>query len=293
MVEGMKVGIRRIMFVLSVAVLISSFTGLGNKTFAQENNFDRGQSVNVKVMSYNIHHAEGVEGVLDLERIAGIIEDSNTDIVGLQEVDNHWSDRSDFQDQARMLAERLGMFYTYAANLDRDPLTEGDHRRQYGTAILSKYPIIKSENHSLSKIGNTEQRGLLEATINVRGNHLHLYNTHLALTSAERELQVNETIEIASESKGPKVIMGDLNALPTSNELKPMMSNYLDVFAEATPEANTYPAANPTKRIDYILTSDDIETVNTEVIPTLASDHLPITAEIVLDREAPYFNGEK
>ncbi|MBD1382033.1 endonuclease/exonuclease/phosphatase family protein [Metabacillus arenae] len=282
---GRKVGIRKVLFVLTITFLIMSLSGLGNSSFAKESNVGRGKSVNVKVMSFNIHHAEGVDGVLDLERIAKIIEDSNTAIVGLQEVDNHWSERSDFQDQAKWLAKRLGMFYTYAANLDREPVNDGEPRRQYGTAILSKYPIIASENHFLTKIGNTEQRGLLEATINVKGNHLHFYNTHLALTSAEREIQINEVIDIASQSKGPKVIVGDLNATPESNEMKPMNSHYLDVFAGQTSNSNTYPAENPAKRIDYIFTSDDIETVNTEVIDTLASDHLPITAKIVLDRK--------
>ncbi|WP_034261945.1 endonuclease/exonuclease/phosphatase family protein [Bacillus sp. J33] len=288
-----KRGKKRTRKVLSVLFMILlMLLGIGNSSFAEVSSLDRGQPVNVKVMSYNIHHGEGEDGVLDLERIAKIIEESNTDIVGLQEVDNHWSDRSDFQDQAKWLAERLGMFYTYAANLDREPLNEGDQRRQYGTAILSKYPIIYSENHFLSKIGNTEQRGLLEATINVKGNNLHFYNTHLALTSAEREMQINEIIEITSGSKGPKLILGDLNAAPESNEMKPMYSNYLDVFTDQD-YANTYPADHPAKRIDYIFTSKDVETINTEVIHTLASDHLPIFAEIVLDREQPFYNGNK
>lgn len=87
--------------------------------------------------------------------------------------------------------------------------------------------------------------------------------------------------------------MGDLNATPESNAMKPMISEYLDVFADGPSNANTYPADNPMKRIDYILTSEDIETVATEVINTLASDHLPITAAILLEREEPYYNGQK
>ncbi len=288
MMVGLKWRIARKWNLLSVIAVLLLVFGLSNNTFAT----GHGKPVNIKVMAFNIHHAVGKDNVLDVERIAKIIEESNTAIVGLQEVDNHWSSRSDFQDQAKLLAERLNMFYTYAANLDYEPLNDGDERRQYGTAILSKYPILASENHSLTKIGNTEQRGLLEATINVKGNHLHVYNTHLALTSAEREIQINEVVEIANQSEGPKVILGDLNATPESNEMKTLYADYLDVFADQ-PTAFTYPAENPTKRIDYIFTSNDIETVNTEVIQSLASDHLPITAEIVLDRDQPYGNGHK
>ena len=281
-----------VMCLMSIAFFMGSLIGTQSKAKANGTEFERGVSVNVKMMSYNIHHAEGVDRLLDLERIAKIIEVEGAEIIGLQEVDNHWSERSAFEDQAKWLAERLGMFYVYAANLDRDPLNEGEPRRQYGTAILSKYPILKSENHSLTRIGNTEQRGLLEATINVKGNHLHFYNTHLALTTAEREIQMKEIIAIAGGSKGPQVIMGDLNAVPESIEMQPMYANYLDVFADQ-PEAYTYSAINPTKRIDYIFTSSDIKTVETDVLNTLASDHLPITAEIVLERLEPFYNGGK
>ena len=44
----------------------------------------------------------------DLERIAKVIEDSGAEIIGLQEVDNHWAERSNFEDQAKWLADRLG-----------------------------------------------------------------------------------------------------------------------------------------------------------------------------------------
>ncbi|UOQ95103.1 endonuclease/exonuclease/phosphatase family protein [Halobacillus shinanisalinarum] len=279
---------QKILFALLAVVLFASLTNSGSSVFAEKEEFSREESVNVKVMSYNIHHAEGEDGILNLERIAQVIEGTDADIIGLQEVDKHWSSRSDFQDQAKLLAERLGMFYTYAANLDYESSKEDEANRQYGTAILSRYPIIDSVNHFLPKIGNTEQRGLLEATINVKGTHLQFYNTHLALTSEERNIQIKEIIDIAGRSGGPKVIMGDLNAAPTSEEMRAMYTHYSDAFAGQN-EAYTYSATNPTKRIDYIFTSKDMETKNAQVIESLASDHLPITLEITLDRSEPYY----
>jgi endonuclease/exonuclease/phosphatase family metal-dependent hydrolase len=47
----------------------------------------------VTVMSFNIHHGQGTDGVLDLERIARVIRASGADIVGLQEVDRHFGGR--------------------------------------------------------------------------------------------------------------------------------------------------------------------------------------------------------
>lgn len=253
-----------------------------SSTFASEFISTKDKAVQVKVMSYNIHHAEGVDMILDLERIAKVIEDSEAEIIGLQEVDKHWSERSQLEDQAKWLAERLDMHYTYAANLDLDPVNPGEPRRQYGTAVLSKHPIIQAANDPLTKIGNTEQRGLSETVINVRGHHLNFFNTHLALTAAERTIQIQEIIDIASKIDGPKVIMGDLNARPNSAEMQPLFAHYKDSFADQN-DAYTIPAENPASRIDYIFTSNEIETKNAEVISTLASDHLPIVAEITLD----------
>ncbi|MFC3040715.1 endonuclease/exonuclease/phosphatase family protein [Virgibacillus xinjiangensis] len=277
---------KRIYLLLSVLIAMV-FLG-SHAVGAQKADHSRGTTEKVKVMSYNMHHAVGEDNRLDLERIAEVIEDADADIIGLQEVDHHWSARSDFKDQAKLLADRLDMFYTYAANLDVEPAEEGEPRRQYGTAILSKYPILTSENYPLTRLGNTEQRGLLEAVINVKGNHVHVFNTHLALTPEERELQIQEVVDIAEQSKGPQVIMGDLNAIPESDEMVPMYAHYKDAFS-GQDDAYTYSAANPTKRIDYIFTSEDLGVQNSRVIDTLASDHLPITTEILLDGPYTYY----
>lgn len=73
------------------------------------------------VATYNIHHGAGADEVLDLERIARVVKDTGADVVGLQEVDRHWSSRSNFVDQANWLAERLDMHVAYGANLDLEP----------------------------------------------------------------------------------------------------------------------------------------------------------------------------
>ncbi len=71
-----------------------------------------------------------------------------------------------------------------------------------------------------------------------------------------------------------------------------MYKHFQDVFADS-PEAYTYSASYPSERIDYIFTSGDISIEQKEVINTLASDHLPIVAAIVLERTQPNKNGLK
>ncbi|GIP37671.1 metal-dependent hydrolase [Paenibacillus sp. J31TS4] len=249
----------------------------------------RGNEVTVKVMSYNIHHGEGTDKVLDLERIAGVIKEAGADIVGLQEVDNHYSSRSGLEDQAARLSELTGMRYVYAANLDLDPPEPGKPRRQYGTAVLSKYPILASENHLLSSFGQ-EQRGLLETVINVKGNQIRFYNTHLGLTVQQRLAQIEEIKAIASQHGGTKILTGDLNAKPDSAELASLQEDFHDTYADRN-EDYTFPSTGPTSRIDYILTSADTGIGERQVLQTPASDHLPITTELILKRTAPFENG--
>src|SRR5690606_1310461 len=120
----------------------------------------------VKVMSFNIAHGMGMDGQVDLERTAQVIEGSGATIVALQEVDRYFSDRSFYMDQVEWLSERLGMYAAFGANLNQAPDNPERPNRQYGNATLSTYPIKYAENHFLTQvvtgIYNNEQRGVLE-----------------------------------------------------------------------------------------------------------------------------------
>lgn len=234
----------------------------------------------IRVMTYNIHHAQGVDGVLDLERIARVIETSDADVIGLQEVDRHWSERSNWVDQSAWLADRLDMHATYAANLDLDPLTPGAPRRQYGTAILSRYPIRASGNTLLPKFPGQEQRGLLEATIKSRGREIRVANTHLTHNNdAERQEQADRVAAVLGSSLSSTLLIGDLNAVPSA---KPIMT-LTSILSDTWPTVGVGPgytiaAENPTKRVDYLLHGSALVPRSAEVPSTLASDHLPVVA---------------
>ena len=47
------------------------------------------EPLQIRVLSYNIHHGAGVDGKLDLPRIAGVITAVKPDLVALQEVDRN------------------------------------------------------------------------------------------------------------------------------------------------------------------------------------------------------------
>lgn len=280
-------------FIIVFLLTFTMFNMAGSKTLAKDtpSEFLKGNEVSIKVLSYNIHHGTGGDGVFDLKRTGDVLAESDADIIGIQEIDKHWSSRSEFKDQTKWLAEYLGMHYTFGANLDRDPLEEGEQRRQYGTAVLSKYPIIDHENQLLTS-SDREQRGLLKTTINIKGNHLHFFNTHLGLSSEERQVQAAEIMEIANEKKGPLIIVGDLNAAPDTDEIETISAKFNDSFAEQNNDY-TFPSDDPYIRADYIFYSAELKNKKAEVIHTSVSDHLPIIAEFMLKRQVPYPNGKE
>ena len=238
----------------------------------------------IRVMSYNIRHGQGVDDRLDLARVAAEIRDSGADIVGLQEVDRHWSERSDFADQAADLARELNMHVVYGANLDRDPLNPGEPRRQYGNAILSDAPIREWHNTLLPRTGKFEQRGLLEALVTMRAIPVRVFTTHLQHNSQqERIAQIAVIRDVIGTSQEPVILSGDLNARPDTPEIDAITEDLVDAWTEAgVGHGHTFSTKNPHARLDYVLHSNDVTTCIAAVLSTKGSDHLPVAADLAL-----------
>ncbi|MEK3888331.1 endonuclease/exonuclease/phosphatase family protein [Bacillus sp. FSL K6-3431] len=237
----------------------------------------------MKIMSYNIQHGVGLDNILSLERIAKTMRDSEAEIIGIQEVDRFYGERSNFEDQAKRLAKLLDYHYAYGPNIQLEPLDGQVEKRQYGLATLSKHPIAGSKNIELSSYGQ-EQRGVLSVTIHVNGVSLNIFNTHLGLDGTSRMTQVKELINITSNYRGPKVLLGDFNADPNSEELQYLLNqtDLVDSFQQIK-NAYTFPAVDPVQRIDYIFTSSEIKHSNQKVLQHAGSDHLPIVAELLIE----------
>lgn len=255
--------------------------------------------ISVKVMSFNIAHGLGMDGIVNLEKTALAIEDAGADIIGLQEVDRYFSPRSSFVDQVAWLGGRLGMHTAFGANLDSAPRHPGEPRRQYGNAILSKYPIKYMENHRLTPVysdfSNNEQRGVLEAIIEVEGNLIHLFNTHLALKEEELKISIEELLSLTKKCELPHILLGDFNAPPDYEGIKRLNHHLTDAFLKMKKgDAYTYPSVftnpatgesyKPVTRIDYIFSNVQFRAIEAMVAAeTAVSDHLPIVADFILE----------
>jgi endonuclease/exonuclease/phosphatase family metal-dependent hydrolase len=238
----------------------------------------------LRVATFNIHHGVGIDGVLDLARIAATVERTGAEVVGLQEVDRHWSQRSNFVDQATWLADVLGMDLAFGANLDLDPPAPGAPRRQFGTAILSAYRIRATTNTLLPRPLGGEQRGLLEAQIKVRGIPVRVFNTHLQHDSqVERLAQVARIRELLPTAKESVVLLGDLNATPSTPEIAGLTDLLVDAWVTAgVGDGFTFDAATPHARIDYVMSSGNVVARTAAVVTTDAADHLPVVVDLAL-----------
>ena len=244
----------------------------------------------IRVMTYNIQAGGG-----KLENVAEAIRRMAPDIVALQEVDVHWHERSAFADQATQLSKSLGMHARFAPIYRISSAGPGRPPREYGLALLSKCPIRSFTNHALTRLSTQEANaapapmpGFLEASVNLRGATVRVFNTHLDYRAdpAIRQQQVEEMLWIIGASPTPTLLLGDLNAQPQAPELQPLFGRLKDVWSSHEDPGFTYPAALPVRRIDYILASPHFRSRSVRVPVTTASDHRPVVADLIISDDS-------
>lgn len=229
----------------------------------------------LRVLTFNIHHAEGVDGRIDVARIAQLIRDIRADVVGLQEVDRG-VERTGRRDLLKEIADLAGMRLAFGKNLDHQG---GD----YGNALLTSRPIVSEGNRLLPNATGGEQRGVLQVVLDVDGTQVLVLTTHLdhRRADADRVAGAEAILGMVSAfGSGPVVAMGDFNDEPGSPTWTRLTTVLTDVWAAVgSGDGFTIPVAAPTKRIDWILVRG-LDPVSAEVLKTEASDHLPVVATL-------------
>jgi len=229
-------------------------------------------------MTYNIHVGVGMDKKLDLQRIADVIKKEKPDLVGLQEVDRGVK-RTEGRDEIVELAGLTGMQYAFAHNLDY----QGG---QYGVAILSRFPIRQIDHRKYENRREAERRGMLRVEVDTGGGKIiNFVNTHLDYQFDDGRLfEAEQMLKFLENVKGPLIVVGDFNDEPTGNTYKLMLAGFEDAWmhGRAKDAGLSYPADKPVKRIDYIFTrrADKFKIKKAWVVSTLASDHIPVVADI-------------
>jgi endonuclease/exonuclease/phosphatase family metal-dependent hydrolase len=230
-----------------------------------------------RVMTYNIHHGEGVDGRLDIERVAALIRDERADLVALQEVDKG-VERTSRRDLPAELASLTGMTCLFRNN-------HAFQGGEYGNAILSRFPVKRWTNTLLRMLRPGEQRGVLQAVVDVGGRDLLFLATHIDYRpdDAERVANVEQFREVLAEyGNMPALFGGDFNDTPGSRAYAAMAELFDDVWVKAGDGVGfTIPSREPNKRIDFLWLRHgaSLRPIRAWVPRSEASDHLPVVAE--------------
>lgn len=231
------------------------------------------QSTHLSVLTYNIEADDGDwpgRFAYMLEEIRAI----DPDVIGLQEV----IQRANLDNQAMQMADSLGYYYYF------DSVDDEDNVQRYGNAILSRYPIEETNFRALVPLNH--YRKALHAKLNVHGNIVDVYNTHLHhryLDHDIRMVQINDLLDFIEEtnSGGLIFVTGDFNANPDWEEMEFMYEDFQDVYPlfhdnHLDPEHATlnHRMGHQMRRIDYVF-------FNRESLDYV----VPLSAEVVLDHE--------
>jgi endonuclease/exonuclease/phosphatase family metal-dependent hydrolase len=231
-----------------------------------------GEPLELRILTYNIHHVEGTDGKIDYERMAAVIRGLKPDIVALQEVDNGTA-RTEGINQVEKLASLSGFeYFVFGRSM---PYGGGE----YGLAVMSRYPILENESHPLPFRFNLEPRSVLITRIEAGGDGrlVTMANTHLCHQSEENRIdQVRRINSLLGEVKGPVLLAGDFNAREGDDSMRIMWSrDWLDLSADHS-------------RIDYILSrkQDGLKVTGSRMIEDrVTSDHFPVLVQIELPSE--------
>ena len=274
---------KKVVFTLLLLVpLVFSiiFMGVGNLRAISV-----GDESQITFMTYNIHFGVGMDDKVDMERLAQNILTENPDIIGLQEVENGRF-TSEGIDMTLWFANRLGMYYRYYPAVNN----EG-----FGVAILSKFPILETNNYDLTSI--QLERVLLHCKIQINITFsLDVFVTHLGLDNENQTLQIQEILSYTNLITGPKILMGDFNMNNTNPNINvSLYEKFNDTWWEVNGPSTegsfpSYPIAEDGNRIDFIFATNFSSIVDSHIVSDMisgmhvpwefGSDHLPVVSTL-------------
>ncbi len=219
-----------------------------------------------RALSYNIRKARGLDGRRSAGRILDIINESDADVVFLQEAD-------------RRLGQRPSAIPFPMVESHSDykvvPVAENDiSLGWHGNAVLVRNGLTV---HAIDRLilPGLEPRGAVKVSLS---NGVSLTGVHLGLTRNFRRRQISTIVEEVRDDEHA-IILGDMNEWSSRKGLEDLYARF-DVHAPG----KTFHASRPIASLDRIGTSRALEVFDAGVIDTsrtrVASDHLPIWADI-------------
>ena len=251
----------------------------------------------MRLVTFNVLHGAGPDGVVDLERFAAAIVTLDPDVLALQEVDRG-QERSHGADLADVAGQAMGAAGTrFVAAMTADP--QGRWRPAarspeprvpaYGVALLSRYPVLGWRDLRLPRIvppfpllrrdprrvelRHEERRAAVLARVQTPEGPLLVASAHLSFVPGWSQLQLYALRRALAVAPGPAVVMGDLNMTPrparTITRFRPLVT------------VRTFPVDEPRFQIDHVLVRGDVgRVVDARAVRLPVSDHRALVVEL-------------
>lgn len=222
----------------------------------------------LKLMTYNIKNANGMDDVCNFQRIANVINNASPDVVAIQEVDS-MTKRSGQKYVLGEIAGRTQMHAYFAPAIDFDG-------GKYGIGLLTRQVPVRLQTIPLP--GREEERALVLAEFE---DYIYCC-THMSLTEEDRMESLKIVKSFTTPYKKPLFLAGDMNAEPESDFIKELQKDFQLL---SNPKQHTYPAPEPKETIDYIAAlksnANGFALISARVLnEPVASDHRPILVEL-------------
>lgn len=222
----------------------------------------------LRIASYNIRKARGLDQKRRPERTLEVINGLEADVVVLQEADKRLGLRKPALPRAMIEAETdFELLET-----SRNGVSLGWH----GNAVLVRNTVAaRSVTHI--PLPGTEPRGALKIQL---GNGLNIVATHLGLMRKDRRAQL-AVLRDATEQDGPTAIVGDFNEWSNDKGFEPLHDRF-----ETYAPGRSFHARRPMAALDRFALSAGIELrdggVEEGALARVASDHLPVWSDIMV-----------
>lgn len=225
----------------------------------------------IKVATYNIRKAVGLDQRRNPARILSVLNEIDADIVALQEVDRRFGARASALPLSMLTADTNYV----PVPLNFRPAAIGWH----GNVILIRKGFEVRHAQPID-MPTLEPRGAVMAELSVNGHPLRVIGVHLDLSGLWRRKQIRALLAAidASPRHMPTVIMGDFNQWSDSGALSELAFHHHRLVQ--TPKS--FHTARPVARLDRIIVSHDVKVTGADChvspLSKQASDHLPLWA---------------
>jgi endonuclease/exonuclease/phosphatase family metal-dependent hydrolase len=236
-----------------------------------------GQSIDLRIVTYNIHRCRGLDRRVIPSRTAAVLAEINADVIALQEVVGSSASNAG---HAEELGAALGMGWIMAP-------TRRLRGHLFGNVVLSRLRIREHSQYDLSW-GGREPRCCQRVDLEAGGDTIHLYNVHLGTSLRERRHQAVRLAAVVHDRRvaGPKLVVGDFNEW-TRGLATTMLTERLhsvNLFTHLK-KRRTYPGLFPVLHLDHIYYDGaKVEVKRVELPRTrrtlITSDHLPLVADV-------------